>query len=49
MNSAGLALAKKIIHQLDGEVTSSSTEGKGSTFTIQLPLAAHSSVFNSIK
>jgi len=35
----GLSLAKKLAHQMDGEILASSTEGKGSIFTIRLPLA----------
>lgn len=35
----GLPLAAQIVHQLDGEITASSAPGKGSTFTIRLPLA----------
>jgi signal transduction histidine kinase len=35
----GLPLAAQIVHQFDGEITASSTIGKGSTFTIKLPLA----------
>jgi two-component system sensor histidine kinase CiaH len=35
----GLALAKKIIDQHGGEISVVSTEGKGATFSIKLPLA----------
>ncbi len=37
-NGIGLALAKKIIDQHDGELSVTSAVGKGSTFTIKLPL-----------
>lgn len=35
----GLALAKKIAEQHNGEIVASSTLGKGSTFTLRLPLS----------
>ena len=35
----GLPLAAQIVHQLGGEITATSRVGKGSTFTIKLPLA----------
>lgn len=35
----GLSIAHKIVQQLDGEITVESTVGKGSIFTIKLPLA----------
>ena len=35
----GLSLAKKLVHQMDGEILASSIEGKGSSFAIRLPLA----------
>jgi two-component system sensor histidine kinase CiaH len=35
----GLSLAKKIIEQQGGEITAASAIGKGSTFTIRMPLA----------
>jgi signal transduction histidine kinase len=34
----GLAICKKMIHRLSGEITIESEEGKGSTFLIKLPL-----------
>jgi two-component system, sensor histidine kinase and response regulator len=39
----GLAICKKIISELGGVITVESTEGKGSTFRILLPLAQSSS------
>ncbi len=36
----GLYVAREIVHLHGGEITVDSEEGKGSTFTIQLPLAA---------
>lgn len=35
----GLSLAKKIAEQHDGDITAASTVGKGSTFTLKIPLA----------
>jgi signal transduction histidine kinase len=35
----GLPLAAQIVHQFGGEIAAASTLGKGSTFTIKLPLA----------
>ena len=35
----GLALAQELIHLHDGEITTESTFGEGSTFTIRLPVA----------
>ncbi|HEX3721190.1 MAG TPA: GAF domain-containing sensor histidine kinase [Nitrolancea sp.] len=37
-NGIGLATTRLIIEQHDGEITATSTEGEGSTFTIRLPL-----------
>ncbi|MGG4440482.1 ATP-binding protein [Brevibacillus fortis] len=37
----GLAIVREIVHMHQGEVTVTSESGKGSTFTVTLPLAEH--------
>ena len=39
----GLAISQRIIHEMNGTLTVSSTLGTGSIFTIKLPLASHPS------
>lgn len=40
-NGLGLALAKRVLELMDGDITVTSEAGRGSSFTVKLPLPGH--------
>ena len=46
-NGLGLALAKRIVDLHGGDIFVSSKEGKGTTFTVTLPLTLHTKGYDT--